>query len=271
MARAAISPHRTVASAVDLTQLLTIRWVLTTLLVLVAMGVMVRLGIWQLDRLAQRRALNARIEQGMALPPLNLNQDIPVDQLTGMSYRAATVTGRFDPSGEVVLRNQVLDSQPGYYLLTPLLIDGSNTAILVNRGWIPLDRGGPEKRTTYAQPELTTLTGRLMLSQQEPKFGGVPDPVLAPNQTRLDAWNFINLERIQQQIAQPLLPVYLALTPEDSGAVQPGMPQPASLEIDLSEGPHLSYAIQWFAFALTLGLGYPFYVRKQFRNHPIGR
>ena len=61
----------------------------------------------------------------------------------------------------------------------------------------------------------------------------------------------------------PLLPVYLTLTPEDSGAVQPGtFPQPSSLDIDLSEGPHLGYAVQWFSFAAILALGYPFFVRK---------
>jgi surfeit locus 1 family protein len=119
----------------------------------------------------------------------------------------------------------------------------------------------------------------------------VPDPALAAGQKRLDAWNFVNLERIGAQVSRPLLPVFLIAAPHNIvNAVQtqaveaqpagigsqtvvaePVVAEPNGLKrvlpvYDLSEGPHESYALQWFAFALTLGLGYPFYVRKQLRQ-----
>ena len=240
--------------------LLTPRWILTTLLVIAAAVVMVRLGFWQLDRLAQRKDHNARLTQGLSQPPLNLNGKLPSD-LSEMEFYSATVTGRYDPTQEILLRNQIsVEGLPGFHLLTPLIIDGSNQAILVDRGWIPLDQPSVEQRKAYAQPGQVTLTGMLRRSQPEPVFGAAPDPQLGAGQTRLDIWIFVNLERIRLQIDRPLLNVFLVAAPD---AAQSGLPERILPAIDLSEGPHLDYAIQWFLFTATLLIGYPFYVRTQ--------
>lgn len=243
----------------DLRQLLTARWILTTLLVIAAAAVMVRLGIWQLDRLQQRRNTNARIVQGMAQPALNLNQPLPPD-LTAMEYRSAVVTGEYDYSQEVLLRNQFNEGQPGYDLLTPLRIEQSNQAVLVDRGWIPLAQGKPDLRKAYQQTGPVTLNGQMRRSQGEPAFGGVPDPHLTASQPRLDAYNFINLEQIGKQTGYAILSVYLIAAPQ-AGA--PDLPARSLPPVDLSEGPHLDYAIQWFIFTAILLIGYPFYVRTQ--------
>lgn len=243
--------------------LLTPRWLLTTLLVLAAVAVMVRLGIWQLDRLALRRAINQQHARVLALPPLDLNQPFPTD-LTQATYRAAVVIGTYDYSGEVLLRNQAWNDRPGYHLLTPLVIQGSQQAVLVNRGWIPLEDAAPERRAAYQPPGEVQLSGRLMPAQQEPRFGGMVDPTLSPGETRLEAWNWVNLERIQHQVNRPLLPLYLIAAPSTN---LPEIPARSLPEVDLSEGSHMSYALQWFAFALILSIGYPFYVRNQLGQH----
>jgi len=216
-----------------------------------------------LDRLQQRRDHNARLSAGMAQPPLNMNQALPPD-LTAMEYRGVELTGTYDGSQEILLRNQYQDGQPGYHLVTPFVIDGSRQAVLVDRGWIPLDQGKPDQRKVFQQSGPVTLKGVLRRSQPEPIFLAGPDPQLEAGQARLDAWSFLNLERIGPQIPYALLPVYVALSPD---AANTGLPQPAVLDVDLSEGPHLGYAIQWFIFASILLAGYPFYVRKQLR-HP---
>jgi surfeit locus 1 family protein len=240
-----------------------LRWILTTLLVIAAVIVMVRLGFWQLDRLAQRRAINAQHLRVMSLPPLDLNQAHSSNELLAAIYQNATVSGHYDESGQVLLRNQVWENLPGYHLLTPLVIDGGQQAVLVDRGWIGLDQTSAEQLAAYSQAGEVTVQGRLMPSQSESGFGIAANPPLAQGQTRLDAWNRINLERIDQQVSQPLLPVYLLAAPEES---LPGQPQRSLPEVDLSEGPHLGYAIQWFIFAAILAIGYPFYVSKQPRK-----
>lgn len=243
--------------------MLTPGWIVTTLLVIAAAASMVRLGFWQLDRLAERRAFNAGVAAQASAPELDLNAALPAADLTGMEYRRVVVTGVYDPENEIVLRNQVYNNLPGDHLLTPLRIAGSETAVLVDRGFIPLEERDPALRAKYARAGVVTLRGVLRLPHV-PRFAGAPDPTLAPGQTRLDAWNAINLERIQQQAPYPLLPVYIQAAPiEPAGSTEPVAQVEAP---DLSEGSHLSYAGQWFSFAALLAGGYPFFVKKRLKQ-----
>jgi surfeit locus 1 family protein len=231
------------------------RWLLTTFLVLAGTALCLRLGIWQLDRLALRRAFNARYLESAAAQPLNLTA-APGDDLTNMEYRAVTVTGKYDPANQVVLRNQFHDGQPGYFLLTPLILS-DGTGLLIERGWIPAEgNAAPSDWRQYDQPGEVTLSGILRLGQTEPELGGVPDPV-GPN--RLDFWNLVNPTRISSQLPYPLLPVFIQPNPNPAPANPPYPYQP---EIEISEGPHQGYALQWFTFATLLFFGYPFFLRK---------
>ena len=107
------------------------RWIFTTLLVVVATLVLIRLGFWQLDRLAGRRAFNAQVTSALAMPALNLNQNLP-DNLETMEWRAVRVTGTYYFDHQFALRNRYHQDQLGYHLITPLLFSG--TAVLVDRG-----------------------------------------------------------------------------------------------------------------------------------------
>lgn len=235
------------------------QWILTTLLALVGGMVCIRLGIWQLDRLEQRRAFNAQVEAMWAAEPLNLAGK-PADDLTKMEYRAVTVSGRYDFENQVVLRNRYFQSQYGYNLLTPLLLD-DGSAVLVDRGWIPADgNDSPSSWRRYDQPGRVNLKGQIRLRQARPGIGGASDPTLAPGQSKLDFWNNVDLERIGQQLPYPLLDVYVQPAVDPADDIPPIPYQP---ELELSEGPHLGYAVQWFTFAGILMLGYPFYVRKE--------
>ncbi len=244
-------------------ELLTLRWIGITLGVILAVGVMICLGFWQLDRLAQRRALNARVTAQINAPVLDLNNNLPIDQLSSMEYRSVTVVGVYDSSQEVILRNQVYGDQPGYAVITPLKIQGSDYSVLVERGWIPLDQATPALRAKYAEPGVVTVKGIIRLSQTQPTFAGASDPTLAPGQTHLDAWDMVNVARIQQQVSLKLLPVYIQDAPDPAWTA---LPYRSVIMPDLSDGPHLSYAIQWFLFAAMLGIGYPFLVRRSLKK-----
>ncbi len=234
------------------------QWILTTLLVILGAALCVRLGIWQLDRLEQRRAFNAHYLEMTALPPLQLDA-APQADLTTMEYRAVTVTGAFDFDNQVALRNRYYGSEYGYHLLTPLLLS-DGTAILVERGWIPAQGNAtPADWRKYDQPGEQTISGIIRLGQTKPDLGGVPDPELAEGQTRLDFWNIVNLERIALQTPYPLLPVFIQPNPDDARVAPPYPYQP---QIEMTEGPHFGYALQWFTFASILFFGYPFYLRK---------
>ena len=242
--------------------LLPLRWGLTTLLVIAALGVLVRLGIWQLDRLEWRKAFNERVTTQLAAPVLNLNHEIPLAQLYNMEYRSAKVTGEYVHEQEVLLRNQVMDGKLGFRLLTPLKIEGTDLVVLVDRGWIPFENAKLPERNAFAETGLVKVQGMIRRPQEKPEIGGVLDPTLAPGETRLDAWFVVNLRRIQEQTTLELLPVWVQQAPDSSWV---GPPHRALPEIEITEGPHLGYAMQWFTFAAILAIGYPFFVRHQLK------
>jgi len=242
-----------------LKKIFTPRWIIATLLVIAAVGVMIRLGLWQLDRLEQRRAYNARVNKQLDQPILDLNQNAADPSLSEMEYRSVRVTGRYLPEEQIALRNQVYQGQPGYHLLTPLQIDGTDQVVLVDRGWIPLAANRPEDWTRYHLEEPVLVEGVIRRSVVPGRFGLI-DPPLPEGQKSMRFWNRVTLERIREQVSQPILPVYIQQTGEPANE---GQPVPEQVSLDLSEGSHLGYALQWFAFAAVLAAGYPIFVRRQ--------
>jgi surfeit locus 1 family protein len=239
---------------------LTWKWILTSLLVVAGAALCIRLGFWQLDRLAWRQLFNARVEGQINAAVLDLNHNLPADQLYDMEYRRVAVQGTYDYNQEIILRNQVYDSRLGVRVFTPLMVDGSEKTILVERGWIPVEDSSPQARAKYDEPGQVIVSGVLRRPLETPDFGGVPNPTLSPDEPRLDAWNFINLKQIQAQTTLQLLPVYIQQSP---GPNQTGYPVREVVVPEITEGPHMGYAFQWFSFAAILGVGYPFFLWKQ--------
>ena len=235
-------------------------WLKTTILVIAAVLVMIRLGFWQLDRLDQRRAFNERVEAQLAEELLELSpQNLDLD-LYNMEYRAAEVSGEFDHEHQVVLRNQDWRGNLGVHILTPLMIEGEKRAILVDRGWVPYEDFVEGNLAQYDHPGSVQFMGTIRRSQSKPLIGGRADILPAPGEPALAAWNWINISNISRQIPYELLPVYLVRTPDPT---ENQLPYRIQQELELTEGSHLGYAFQWFTFAAILAIGYPIFVRKE--------
>jgi len=245
----------------SLLRLFSRRWIFAPILVVVGMGVMVRLGILQLDRLAQRRAFNERVSTQLAQPRLDLTSEFDNPDLVNMEYRPVVVVGQYDHSQEVSLLNQVWGNHYGVHLLTPLKILGSEQSVLVDRGWVPLkgETAQDDNWEQYEETGIVEVHGVIRASQSAPDYGSRTDPVTAPGE-RLKAWYFANVKRIDEQISYSLLPIYIQQAPDPAWTRMPIRNEP---ELDLSEGPHLGYAFQWFTFAALLGIGYPLFIRRQ--------
>lgn len=234
------------------------KWLLATLLVVAGAALCIRLGIWQLDRLDQRRAFNYQVESMRAMPVLDLNQDRPAE-LSKMEWRAVRVQGKYDFEHQVALRNQYYGSEYGYHLLTPLIFDEGN-AILVDRGWIPAEGNATSQDwQKYNEPEEVSVAGQIRLGQTKPRFGGVADDIPTDG-SKLEIWNNADLGNITRQLPYSALPVYLQPNVDVNDTIPPIPSQPT---IELTEGPHFGYALQWFTFATILVVGYPFFLRKQ--------
>lgn len=228
------------------------KWFITTILVFAGTAVCIRLGIWQLDRLDQRRAFNSQVESMQNAEVLNLNQTVPAD-IESMEWREVTVTGTYDFANQIAVRNQYHENEYGYHLITPLQFDRG--VVLVNRGWIPADSDWQ----TYDEVGEVKVSGKIRLGQGKPTIGGVED-ALPIDGTKLEVWNNLDVEKMSKQFSYPILNIFIQPTADENDSTPPIPYQPT---IELTEGSHFGYAIQWFTFATILFLGYPFYLRKQ--------
>jgi surfeit locus 1 family protein len=231
--------------------------IFVTILVLIASVVMIRLGIWQLDRLEGRRAFNAQVLSQIDEPPLPLTSEIVSGDLEALEFRTVQIAGQYDLASTLVLGNQVWDEQLGVHLLTPLKIDGSEAVILVDRGWIPFEDWQNRKLAAYDKSGSVAMEGMLRVSQSKLGLRDCLDE--SAGEAPFQVW-CLHLADIAAHLPNDLLPVYLIQAPVGE---QTAPPYRAIPQIEISEGPHLSYAIQWFTFSAILLIGYPFFVRRE--------
>lgn len=232
-----------------------IRQWLFLLLALSVAAVCLRLGFWQLDRLGERRARNEEIRVGLSQPPISLNEALDSSQLS--AYQRVEAQGQFDPEQEILLSPRARNGLPGVHLVTPLLLSGQPEAILVDRGWIPADERNLPERAKFETSEIVSVTGYLRASVEQASLFFLPEN--GDEGAKLE-WQTLDLAAIQGQIEQPLVDWVLVLTdPVESASPQP-IPQP---DLDLSEGPHLGYALQWFSFAAIALVGGGYWLWRQ--------
>lgn len=229
-----------------------VRTALGAVIAIVVAATCVRLGFWQLHRLEQRRARNAQWERALAQPVM------PLDRTTVVAVEAdparfidrrVRVAGTYDPAGEVVLRGRVHDERPGVHVVTPLRISGTGRAVLVNRGWALSPDGATVDTRPLAEPGERVVEG---VFQEVPVTGdgGMPS---TSGEARTLSFRRLDLPALRRRYPHPLLPLYVQQLPSvaQAGAPLQRVPVPP-----LDEGPHLSYAVQWFSFAAIALVGY---------------
>ena len=233
------------------------RWWWVTLLVLLLMGVLARLGFWQLDRLQQRREANAELADSLYASPIDLNQAPPPADISSWENYLVSAYGTFDHEQEVVLKVQNWGQRAGVHLITPLVLDDGETAVLVDRGWVPDAQKGPKERAAFDEPGAVAVDGYVALSQELAR-----EPAAVPEGPQAE-WYRVDIAAIEPQLPYDLLPFYIVQSPQNNNAV---LPFRLERQLDLSEGPHLGYAAQWFIFAVGLGVAYLAFIYKHSRQ-----
>jgi cytochrome oxidase assembly protein ShyY1 len=234
------------------------RWLVGTVIAVLLIVLFVNLGLWQLRRLDEKRDRNADIEERSSLPlaPVAevVDPEAGYDDVDDLVYRRASADGRYDPEGEVRIRSRSLDGRPGMWVVTPLRLD-DGTALAVNRGFVPLSTEVP------APPGGEVAVTGLLFATQERQGIGPRDPT-GRDLTELSR---LDLDRLQQQYGADLYPMWLQLAesdpPVEDGDLPALLPEP-----EQDEGPHLSYAVQWFLFAAIGAIGWPLVLRRAARD-----
>jgi len=207
---------------------------------LLVAAICVRLGVWQLDRLHDRRQRNALLLAARARPPLEVDGSLPADSARD---RRLVARGVYDYAHERLWHGRSYEGVPGVDLVTPLRLAGG-AAVLVDRGWAPSPDGFHVDQPAYREGDSAVVLGLGMLA---PRMRGDVDPA-----------------SLRDSLPYPLLPFVVQQFPSDNATV----PRSAPLLIrwptpELSDGPHLSYAIQWFSFAVIIVVGSLALARKR--------
>lgn len=205
-----------------------------------------RLGWWQLDRAAEKQALQQQLAERSAQPVL-AGADLPRDAaaVEPLVQRRAQLQGRWLGDATVALENRPMGGRVGFYIVTPLAL-GDGRAVLVQRGWIPRDLQDRTRLAPFVTPAAeVAITGRI--APRVPRLYELGEAGGGVVRQNLDIDAFA-LER-----GLRLLP-WVLIQDDLPGATPDGLardwPVPAS-GID----KHHGYAFQWFALsALTLGL-----------------
>jgi cytochrome oxidase assembly protein ShyY1 len=218
-------------------------------LALVTLGIL--LGNWQVRRAAEKTALQARLAQRTALPPLVLDGR-PLDP-AAVEYRRVIVTGEFIPDWPVFLDNRPLEGRTGFVLLMPFRIAGSNETVLVARGWLPRDPAAHDRVPQVATPVgRTTIEGLAVLHPARVmELGAAPPPRPHAIVQNLDPAGFARASGLS------VLPLLVEQTGFDA-ALTRKCPAPA-VDVDRNKG----YAFQWYALA---AMAFLFFVMTGFRS-----
>ncbi len=228
-------------------------------LTVIAAAVCVRLGVWQLNRLTQRRTQNAIVLTRGSMPVVSVSTLQAVDTVDS-HWRRVHIRGVADYAGEVVHATRSQAGSPGVHLLTPVRpLDGTwgDTAVLVLRGFVYSADGRTFDRDKAREADTLDLEA-LVLSFPEHK------PGMVQMQTATRAVRVLDRDTIAALTGHPLAP-FLLLALGDTAmydiAKAARVPPPS-----LSEGPHQSYAMQWFGFATVFLVGFAAFTWGQRRG-----
>lgn len=213
-----------------------------TIVTLLILPVLLRLGFWQLERAEEKRDLIELFKQQNDTGPILLKDTIKYDE--ALNYRVAQVEGHYNPARQVFIDNKIYQGKAGVYVLTPFKLKNSKYSILVNRGWVPMipDRSSlPEIKTTM---KYLTLSGKIKFLKEAPFMIG---ETFQSNEGWPALMQWINISAIEDKSGLKLLPfIFLLDEKEQSGYVRQWKP------VVMLPEKSTSYAVQWFSLALAL-------------------
>lgn len=228
----------------------TLRIILFGMLSVAAAAVCVRLGIWQLARLDERRAYNAQVSARLDERPETMRVAFGRD--TGDArWRRVTGTGVPQYDREVVFTARTRSGSPGVWLVTPLALPGTDTLVALVRGWVYSANGRTVDLEKWHEGDTIVVDGRLDAFQRP--AAGAPR---SPSDPRAFRW--LERDTLSAEWNAPVASMLVYQFGDTLGGHEStGGEVPARFPLPtMDEGPHRSYAVQWFSFAVVFLVGF---------------
>jgi len=224
---------------------------------LILFPLFIRLGFWQLDRAEIKHHMVDAFDQRISMPDLDLNTHLDLNDK--QNYRHAAVSGVYDQAHQIFLDNKVYNSRPGFQVLTPMHIDGTDKWILVNRGWVPMGMSRKQLPDINIKDDRQQIEGQLLMPSKG-EFTLQGGNIWGTDWPQIIQW--LNIGELSRQLGRDFLPYALLLSKgAKEGFVRDW--HPVTVKPEQSE----SYAVQWFSFAaILLGL----YLFLNFKKMPTG-
>ncbi|MGZ8142981.1 MAG: SURF1 family protein [Methylosarcina sp.] len=215
-----------------------------TLVYLILLPLLLALGFWQLDRAEQKRALLEQQKQALIAEVVHLSPNT-AETLSSLKYKRVEVKGRYDADHQFLLDNQISEGKAGYLVLTPFVLEGSNKAVLVNRGWVPLGSNRAQSPDIRIKQMPAAVKGRIN------SFPGVGIK-LAGAEIPAEGWpstvQVVNPDILSRKLGYPLFQFQVELDKDQPEGYKREWRNIAVMP----PAQHVAYATQWFALAFLL-------------------
>ena len=210
-----------------------------TLITIPTLLILIGLGTWQLIRMEWKRALISQTTERPNLPDIAV-PDLNVD-ISEFEYRRVSARGRFLHDKEVYRPAKINNGRIGVHVVTPLALENGGT-LLIDRGWVPLEKQSKESRPDSLLHGQVVVTGLLRHTTGPGLFTPANEPITG-------LWYWMDLKEIGLQIGiDDLRPYYLEAV---VGPVKGALPIGGQTRLHFHDN-HLQYAITWYSFALIL-------------------
>jgi len=220
------------------------RFWLLTLGALTGVALTLSLGRWQLSRAAEKQALQAAIEARRRLPALDGQALSAADPLAALVHRQIRLRGRWLSPHTVFLDNRQMHGRPGFFVLTPLQLEGSATVVLVQRGWVPRNFVDRSALPQIATPQgLVAIEGRIAPPPSKLyEFRGAEGGAIRQN---------LDLAEFSAETRLPLLGLSVLQTGAPGDGLQREWPEAGS-----GVEKHYGYAFQWLGLSSLIAILY---------------
>ncbi|MCK5829497.1 MAG: SURF1 family protein [Methylococcales bacterium] len=223
-------------------------------LFLAVLSLLISLGFWQLGRADEKKIFLDQQELAIDKGSFNLLSLIDYDPKK-LRYRRTEITGEYDPNHQYLIDNQIVNGRAGYFVMTPFILKGMKKAVLINRGWLPLNKDRRVLPDISIKTKKNRLIGRI---NNFPVVGIKLTGAEIPTKSWPSVVQVVDVDVLSTKLGYPLFPFQVEL----DSTMREGYARDWKRNTVMPPEKHIAYAVQWFGLAITLTILFISFSRK---------